>query len=103
MQAYRKIPVKRLIAKTGLAGYDRTAPLDSRPLAVKRVELLLKQHVGAPSRPVVESGQTVRQGDLVARIPDGALGANLHASIAGVATVAADRIVITAPKGSVGR
>ncbi len=102
-QAYRKIPVKRLITRTGLGGYDRPAPLDSRPLAVKRVELLLKQHIGAPSQPVVASGQRVRQGDLVARIPDGALGANLHASIAGVATVAADRIVITAPEGSGGR
>jgi Na+-translocating ferredoxin:NAD+ oxidoreductase RnfC subunit len=103
IQAYRKIPVKRLIARAGLGGYDRPAPLDSRPLAVKRVELLLKQHVGAPSQPVVESGQRVCQGDLVARIPDGALGASLHASIAGVATVAADRIVITAPEGSGGR
>jgi Na+-translocating ferredoxin:NAD+ oxidoreductase RnfC subunit len=103
MLDYRKIPVKRLIARAGLGGYDRQAPLDSRPLAVKRVELLLKQHVGAPGQPVVEAGQAVRQGDLVARIPDGALGASLHASIAGVATVAADRIVITAAEGGGGR
>lgn len=100
MQAYRKIPVKRLIARAGLGRYDVKAPLDESPVDVKRVELLLKQHVGAPAQPVIASGQTVRRGDLVARIPDGALGANLHASIAGVAEVAADRIVITAGEGS---
>lgn len=103
MQAERKIPVKRLIARTGLGGYDRPAPIDERAVSVKQVELLLKQHVGAPSLPVVEAGQTVRQGDLVARIPDGGLGANIHASIAGVVTVVADRIVITAPEGGGGR
>lgn len=102
LQVYRKIPVKRLINRAGLAVYDRKAPLDDTPPAVARVELPLKQHVGAPSQPVVAVGQTVRQGDLVARIPDKALGANLHASIDGVVAAVGDRIVITAREGSGG-
>lgn len=99
LQAYRKIPVKRLIARLGIGGYDRKAPLDDRPLKVARVELPLKQHVGAPGQPVVRPGQKVRQGDLVARIPDNALGANIHASIDGIIAAVGDSIVITAGEG----
>lgn len=103
LRAYRKIPVKRLIVRTGLSSYDRPAPLDGRPLAVKQVKLPLRQHVGAPGQPVVEPGQMVRLGDLVARIPEGALGANIHASIDGVVTSVGDSIVITAREGGGGR
>jgi Na+-translocating ferredoxin:NAD+ oxidoreductase RnfC subunit len=103
LNAYRRIPVKRLIVRAGLSGYDLPAPLDGRPLMVKRVELPLRQHVGVPGLPVVETGQAVRQGDLVARIPEGALGANIHASIDGVVVAVGDSIVITAREGGGGR
>lgn len=97
---YRKIPVKRLIARTGLADYDRPAPLASRSPAITRVELPLKQHVGAPSQPVVTIGQSVRRGDLVARIPDKSMGANIHASIDGVVTAVDGCIVISSRERS---
>lgn len=99
LHAYRKIPVKRLVARLGLSGYDRPAPLDGRPVAAARVELRLRQHVGAPAQPLVKPGQSVQAGDLVARIPDGALGANIHASIDGVIAAVGDSIVITAEGG----
>ena len=52
-------------------------------------------HIGAPSRPVVRDGQTVTCGELIAEIPEGALGANLHASISGRAELLDGRIRIT--------
>ena len=56
----------------------------SSPLQPKEVRIPLRMHIGAPSRPVVEQGATVRRGDLIAAIPEGELGANIHASMGGV-------------------
>ncbi len=44
----------------------------------------LKQHVGAPCQAVVQPGDRVEKGQLIAR-PDG-LGANIHASVTGIIT-----------------
>lgn len=83
---YRLIPTKRLVARLGLSQYDVKAPLSVATVKPREVKLLLSQHIGAPSKPVVKVGDTVKRGDLVAVIPEGALGANLHASIAGQVT-----------------
>ena len=40
-------------------------------------------HIGAPSEPVVAVGNRVKRGDLIARIPEGKMGANIHASVDG--------------------
>jgi Na+-translocating ferredoxin:NAD+ oxidoreductase RnfC subunit len=94
---YTKIPKKRALARTGLLGYYQHLHFKERTTTIRRVELLLSQHIGAPSHPVVKEGAFVNKGDLVAGIPEGKLGANLHASISGrVTQVAADRIVIEA-------
>ena len=53
------------------------------------------QHVGAPARPVVAEGDHVLEGDIVADIDEGRLGARVHASLNGtIAAVSADEIVI---------
>jgi Na+-translocating ferredoxin:NAD+ oxidoreductase RnfC subunit len=57
------------------------------------VRLLLKQHVGAPAVACVRKGDRVARGQLVADIPAGALGARLHASIAGVVSFVDDRSI----------
>lgn len=49
---------------------------------VNNIEIPLKQHVGAPCKPIVEIGQKVKRGELVA-VPNG-LGANIHSSLSGV-------------------
>lgn len=99
MREHRKIPVKRLISRLGLAGYDRAAPMSHQADEVAEVRLLLKQHVGAPSTPVVQQGQSVRAGDLVAAAPQSGLGANIHASIDGTVLEIADRIVLAKEEG----
>jgi Na+-translocating ferredoxin:NAD+ oxidoreductase RnfC subunit len=103
MQQHRRIPVKRLIARLGLTPYDRPAPLlITEESVIRQVAVKLRQHVGASGQPVVEAGQKVMQGQLIARIPDNALGANLHASISGVIQEINDTIVIAAAEGSGG-
>ena len=49
---------------------------------VEKIEIPLKQHVGAPCKPIVEVGQRVKRGELIA-VPNG-LGANIHCSLSGV-------------------
>lgn len=57
------------------------------------IQLLLRQHVGAPCEPVVKAGDVVKKGTLVAK-PTG-LGANIFSSVYGVVEeVKEDRIVI---------
>ncbi|VBB05307.1 alpha-helical ferredoxin [Lucifera butyrica] len=81
---YRRIPIKRLIARLGLTGYDRPAPLELRDITPGEVRLLLSQHIGAPSKPLVKPGDRVNRGDLIAAACEGAaVSANLHASISG--------------------
>ena len=50
----------------------------------KQVRIRMKQHAGKPAQPVVKAGQTVKVGDAVGRMADKDLGADVHASIAGV-------------------
>lgn len=48
---------------------------------VEKIEIPLKQHVGAPCQATVEVGQHVKRGELIA-VPIG-LGANIHSSLSG--------------------
>jgi len=67
-----------------VARYDRPAPLRSEPIRPARVRIPLIQHIGAPAEPVVQPGESVRAGQLLGEIPEGKLGARVHASIDGV-------------------
>jgi Na+-translocating ferredoxin:NAD+ oxidoreductase RnfC subunit len=78
-----KVPTGRLIARMGLSAYDVDAPFEERGLRVAVVRLPLRMHLGAPSVPVVKPGETVKKSQLIADIPEGKLGAKLHASIDG--------------------
>ena len=57
------------------------------------VQMLLRQHVGAPCAPCVEVGAEVKKGTLIAT-PTG-LGANIFSSVYGKVTeITEDRIII---------
>ncbi len=79
----RKIPVSRFAARIDVLKYDRDAPLQKEPLAVNRVMIPLQQHVGVPCRPLVEVGDRVEEGVMIGDVPEGSLGAPIHASISG--------------------
>ena len=93
---YRKIPATTYTLKLDLARY--LVHTDFEPLGSftpDTVRIPLKQHIGAPSVPVVKVGDTVRTGDLIGEIPEGSLGARVHASIDGrIADIGGGCIVI---------
>lgn len=82
----RKVPTDRLIARLGLSRYHRGARsercLDLDP---EEVFLPFQQHIGRPAAPVRQTGETVREGDLLAEAA-GNVSANVHASMDGVIT-----------------
>jgi Na+-translocating ferredoxin:NAD+ oxidoreductase RnfC subunit len=95
MYEYRRTPTKLLMRRLDLDRFE--APHRYAELAVKprRLELPLKQHTGAPSRPAVKAGQAVRAAELLADIPEGSLGARLHAPKAGrVSAAEPDRLLL---------
>ena len=93
--ASSRLPTGRLVARLGLAEYDRYAPLDEgNPVETDRVRIPMNMHIGAPSVPVVKKGDAVRKGQLIAEIREGALGARVHASIGGIVAEAGDVVEI---------
>ena len=96
MYASRRIPIGQLTRRLGLVQYDNPAPFADIAVQPARVRLPLKQHVGAPAQPVVQAGDRVEAGDLVAEIPEGELGARIHASISGTIQALDPEIVIQA-------
>jgi len=76
---------------------DGKRPAADRPVRVMpppaRLVLPLQQHLGAPARPLVQVGQAVRKGELLA-VAEGAVSAPVHASTSGVVVAFAE---ITAP------
>ena len=96
MAEYRRVPMRRLMAKLGLGEFLNEGPLTEHNFAPRKVTLPLKQHAGAPAVPQVKCGDRVRVGDLIAAPEAGKLGARIHASIDGRVTVGNDAIVIEA-------
>ncbi len=83
MRDARRIPISRLVRRLDLLQWDKHAPMRVEPYAPDTVRLMLSQHIGAPAAPVVQQGDSVKMGDRVATVPDGSLGAHIHASIDG--------------------
>jgi Na+-translocating ferredoxin:NAD+ oxidoreductase RnfC subunit len=96
MAEFRRVPMRRLIAKLGLGDFNNIGPLIDYDFAPRKVALPLKQHAGEPAVPVVKSGDRVVEGELLAVPEPAKLGARLHASIEGVVTVMKDAIAIEA-------
>ena len=83
-RVYRRIPSKRLVSRLGLSKYDKPVKFDeSTAVSLEKVVIPLKQHIGLPALPVIRQGARVIKGELIAEIPEGKLGANIHASIDG--------------------
>lgn len=90
----RQVPLKQLVGKLGVKEYDLPAEFREMKFSPKRVRIPMSQHIGAPALPVVKLGSGVREGDVIGEIPEGKLGARVHASIDGVVVGIGDEIVI---------
>ncbi len=78
----RRVSLDRLRSRLGLNKYDVPAPIEGK-IESSSVKIPLLQHIGAPASPVVKEGDKVKKGDIIASAPEGALGADVHASIDG--------------------
>lgn len=78
----KKVPTKRLIARLELPDYNVAAPLVHEIFKTNHVKILLKQHIGVTATPLVNVGDEISKGKLIATCND-QLGANIHASING--------------------
>ena len=90
---YRMVPSERWANALGIARFDKVAKYVGVQNSFTRSEILLRQHIGAPSIPCVEDGATVQKGEKIAEAADG-LSLPQYASISGVVTVFEDKIVI---------
>lgn len=90
----RKAPSKRLAGRMGLASYYDTDIKTFIEYQTDQVSIPLKMTVGAPCVPCVKKGDKVKAGDVIAQVPDKALGARIHASIDGRVSAVDDKITI---------
>lgn len=93
----RRIPLSRLRARLGLDAYNMNAPMDEKPIKVKRLKIELSQHIGAPAVPCVNKGDKIEAGQMLASPAENALSVAIHSPIKGTVTeVGKTRIIITA-------
>ncbi len=90
-------PSGRVLARIHASQYDIPVPEEAIPVTTPLACIPLKQHIGAPAALCVTAGNRVQRGDPIGKMADGALGADVHASICGTVERAdADMVVIRA-------
>ena len=95
MRDGRRVPIKSLMQRLDIAQYDDPAHWQAKEVSAKRLVLPLKQSAGAPSVAIVKVGDRVTAGQQLTEIAEKALGARIHAPLAGVvAEVTAQHIII---------
>ena len=95
---YRQVPMSRLIQRLDIEKYNINAPLYEEEVNVKKVKIALSQSIGAPSVPIVKIGDTVCEGDVIAKAEESALSLPLHSSINGTVTDITDSFIIISNK-----
>lgn len=93
MKEGRRVPIKQLTKRLNLQEYDVHTPYTPAKINVNNVKILLKQHVGEKSIPVVAIGSKVEKNQLIAKAVEGKLGTNIHASISGIVTHVSDDFI----------
>jgi len=90
----RRVPITRLVSRMSLTRYDVPAPLTEMGVTFRKVRLPMRQHIGAPAKPVVSVGDRVRAGDVVGEVPPTGTSARVHASLSGLVREVSDSVVI---------
>ncbi len=88
----KRVSVERLTARLGLTKYNTSAPL-TEGFSSSSVKIMLLQHIGAPAVACVAEGDTVKKGDVIAKVKKDALGADIHASIEGKITSVNEKFI----------
>ncbi len=90
---YRMIPSERWASVLGVASFDKVGKYVGEQKDFSKVEILLRQHIGAPSVPVVADGDIVSAGDKIAEAAEG-LSLPQYAPVGGRVSVYGDKIII---------
>lgn len=90
----RKVPSKRIAARMAVDKYYDYDIRETAEVNPAKVQISTRMHIGAPAKPVVNTGDRVTCGQLIAAVPEGAMGANIHASIAGTVTYVDDAKIV---------
>jgi Na+-translocating ferredoxin:NAD+ oxidoreductase RnfC subunit len=97
MKEYRRVPLAQLRKRLQVEEYEGETPFQDVECRPATVRIKLRQHAGQAAAAVVEQGKKVKKGQLVGRVEEGKLGANVHASIDGkVRAVTAEWVEIVA-------
>jgi len=80
----RKVPLKQLRKKLNVVEYEKPTPFTEISPTPKTVKIMLNQHAGAPAKAIVDKGEKISKGQMIGKINEGDLGANIHSSIDGV-------------------
>lgn len=81
-----RIPTDRLIARLGLSTYRDQHAKECYEVQPEEIYIMFSQHIGMPAIPVVQVGDRVKKGDLIAAANDQGLSANIHSGIDGIIT-----------------
>ena len=99
-----KVVASRLTSRIGLSQYDQKAQWDEITLIPSRVTISTSQHIGKKAKVLVQAGDQVEVGSLIAQMDEGGISANIHASVTGkVLCVQEDQIIIESLDDKEGR
>lgn len=99
-----KVVASRLTSRIGLSQYDQKAQWDEITLIPSRVTISTSQHIGKKAKVLVQAGDQVEVGSLIAQMDQGGISANIHASVTGkVLCVQEDQIIIESLDDKEGR
>lgn len=91
---WRKVPTSRLNCRIETAAYHPVSEEDIVEIRPEEVAIALRQGPGRLPDPLVAVGDVVEAGALIAAIPEGDMGSNLHASVEGIVVEISDVIRI---------
>ena len=99
-----KVVASRLTSRIGLGQYDQKAQWDEITLVPSIVTISTRQHIGKKAKVLVQAGDQVEVGSLIAQMDEEGISANIHASVTGkVLCVQEDQIIIESLDDKEGR
>jgi Na+-translocating ferredoxin:NAD+ oxidoreductase RnfC subunit len=91
----RRVPIQSLMRRLKVKVYENPAHWVESPSKWRQLILPLKQSAGVPCQAQVKTGDTIKAGQLLGKPPENALGACIHAPMAGtVSDVTPERILL---------
>lgn len=94
MRDGRRVPIKSLMRKLHITQYEHPAPFAEVKVGPARLVLPLKQSAGGAAKAEVKPGDQVKAGQRLGGVAADALGATLHAPVAGTVGEITERHIV---------